>query len=700
MFGSSKPLYQFLGRQSTKLTIPVYQRNYDWKIEQCQRLLDDLISLTNKDNKDANHFFGCIVSMNLNKQEDLIIDGQQRITTVSLVLIAIYNLLNKEQQLSEDDTYTKNSIIKEYLLQPDSKDQKLKLQHIKKDQKAFESLFNQDSIPIKGSSITNNYNFFRNQLNEKTINELMEIFNAVRRLEIIHVELDKNDDDPQLIFESLNSTGLALNEGDKIRNYILMNLFDEQEKCFEDYWVPISELTHNDVGSFVRIYLGMVNKVTPKEEKVYEEFKVFFKNQNKERKEILKDLFYYSKLYNKLLDPSFEDKETSNCIDRLNRLETSVCRPFFLEVLELNEKGNLSDDDIKTIFLTIESFIVRRIICDVGTAALRALFLALHREIFNYDSSTNNYVEKLKYNLTHKRGVTRFPLDNEFIEKFQNKDIYTMSPKNKKYLLERFENGETKETNDIYKKFDDGEYSIDHIMPQQMSDAWKKELGNDCNRIHDQWLHKMSNLTITAYNSSYRNKSFNDKKNAENGYLYSHIHMNKEIAEFDKWDEDALIKRQQKLMEYAKDIWKYPETTFHPVAKPMDSFSLSEYIESEEDVTGTGKRPTSFTYMNQTHSCEAWSELLSSIMKILYAEDNNPIDKILFEGAESIPKSAHSLLKSITLEKDKCIRPYEFADGMYIDTNKSADTIIKFISKLFELYEIDPEDLTITLMPS
>lgn len=698
MQGHNKHLYEFLGRQSIKLTIPVYQRNYDWKIEQCQRLLEDLITLTDVENKDSNHFFGCIVSLNLNKQEDLIIDGQQRITTVSLLLIAIYTLLC-EQQLNEEDTFTKNYIIKEYLLQPDSKDQKLKLQHIKKDQKAYESLFKKDTMPIKGSSITNNYEFFLNQLKGKSIDELMSILNAYRRLDVIHVELDKNDDDPQLIFESLNSTGLALSEGDKIRNYILMNLLEDQNQYFEDYWVPISELTKNDVGSFVRTYLSMENKVIPKEANVYEVFKAFVKKSGKSRPEVLKDLYFYAKLYNKLLTSNLGDSETNQCVERLNRLETSVCRPFFLEILELNEKNNLSAEDIKSIFLTVESFIVRRMICDLATNNLNKIFLTLHRDIFNYDKSINDYVEKLKYNLTHRIGTNRFPNDDEFIEQFKKKDIYTMQAKNKKYLLERFENGGTKETHDdIFKKLDDGSYSIDHIMPQQLSYDWKRELGNEYNRIHEQWLHKIANLTITGYNSSYKNKSFSEKKNTENGYLNSGIRMNNFIAKFEKWDEAALEQRQDELMKLAKDtIWKFPETSFHIAANPTDSFTLSEYVESEEDVTG--RKVVEYTYMGKEYPCKSWADLLYLLLTQIYKEDNSKIDYLLLEDQDDISKSSSGLLNYISLDEKKFYRGRKFADDMYVNVNQSAESILRCLSRLFEIYDLDPENLIITLKP-
>lgn len=699
MQGSSKPLVQLLGRLSNKLSIPVYQRNYDWKPEQCKRLLDDLNSLTMKDNQDVNHFFGCIVSMNLNKQEDIIIDGQQRITTVSLILLAIYNLLNKDQKLNEDDTYTKNSILKEYLLQPYTKDQKLKLQHIKKDQKAYESLFNSNLTPIKGSIITNNYVFFLNELNNKSIEQLFDVFKAVSRLEIVHVELDRNHDDPQLIFESLNSTGLALNEGDKIRNYILMNLLEDQNKYFEDYWVPISENTNNDVGSFVRVYLSMVNKVIPKEDHVYEDFKVYVNKSGKNRPEILKDLYYFAKLYHKLITATLGDTETNQCLERLNRLETSVCRPFFLEVLALNDNGSLTSDDIKTILFTVESYIVRRLVCDLATNNLNKIFLTLHREIFNYDKSIENYTEKFKYNLLNRLGANRFPNDFEFIEKFEDKDIYTMQAKNKKYLLERFENGGTKETHeDIYKKLDDGVYSIDHIMPQQLSDEWKKELGKEYDRIYEQWLHKIANLTITGYNSSYRNKSFNEKKNAENGYLNSGIRMNTFICKFEKWDEDALQQRQEELMKIAKNtLWKYPVSTFKPASNPTDSFSLYEYKESEEDITG--RKISGYTYMGNDHPCKSWADLLFSILTDVYSEDSSKIDVLLLDDQEDSRKLDNGLLNYLSLEKEKFHRPRKFAEGMYVNVNQSSESILRCLIRLFDMYGLEPENLIITLRP-
>ena len=304
-----------------------------------------------------------------------------------------------------------------------------------------------------------------------------------------------------MIFESLNSTGLDLSEGDKIRNYILMGLpKQKQDEYYEKYWNCIEKCTKYDVSSFIRDYLSVKQLVIPSQKKVYINFKKYVEDSSLKIIEILEDLLSYAKRYNILLCGKTSSKELNSCINRLNRLETTVTRPFFLEVLRLYDENQINLNEVTEAFSITESYLFRRTICDLPTNALNKIFLLLNREIMRYDGTDSNYIEKLKFALLSKKDRARFPNDDDFSLMFTEKPIYQMNSKNKIYILERLENFGTLEDKDIYRHYDEGEYSIEHIMPQHLTPAWIKELGDSYEEIHDTWLHRIANLTLTAYN--------------------------------------------------------------------------------------------------------------------------------------------------------------------------------------------------------
>mgnify|MGYP000426529991 FL=1 len=540
MKGSETKLIKYMEGADKRFVIPVYQRNYDWKIENCKQLFDDLIKIIRNGRK--SHFFGSIVSTynpDGDYEEHQIIDGQQRLTTVSLLLLAMYNLI-KQGKAVPNDKRLGDRIFEDYLVdkyQPE--ETRIKLKPIKNDRKAFGKLFDDEEEHIGGSNLTTNYNYFYERIQKEEI-AIDELFQAIRSLEIIHIRLD-NEDNSQLIFESLNSTGLDLSEGDKIRNYMLMGLpTKQQETYYEKYWNKIEENTNYQVDLFVRDYLSIKQQATPSLNKIYFTFKEYVEDGGIETEILLIDLLDYARLYKVLITASIGDKRLASCIYRLNRLETTVTRPFFLEVLRLNKETVLSMNEVVEVFLATENYLFRRTICELPTNQLNKIFLLLHKEVVRYDGTTDNYVEKLKYALISKKERARFPEDVEFVEAFGNKQIYSMNAKNKMYILERFENFGTAEDKDVYRHFDDGDYSIEHIMPQTLIPAWAESLGEDYERIQEVWLHRMANLTLTAYNSRYSNNSFVEKRDMANGFKDSGIRMNHWIASQAEWGEKEL----------------------------------------------------------------------------------------------------------------------------------------------------------------
>lgn len=684
MKGTECKFIKYMEGADKRFVIPVYQRNYDWKTENCKQLYDDLVKIIKEHRK--SHFFGSLVSVynpDGHNEEFLIIDGQQRLTTVSLLFLAMYNLIDKGIIVSETANL-KQRIFEEYLVDKwKPEDTRIKLKPVKNDQKAFGKLFSDSTEHIRESNLTVNYDYFYDRIQKQEIT-IDQLYDAICCLEIINIRLDR-DDNPQLIFESLNSTGLDLSEGDKIRNFILMGLPPkEQEVYYEKYWNKIEVCTKYDVSAFIRDYLSVKQQIIPQQKKIYINFKEFVELGKIETESLLVEMLAYAKRYQILLDGKSGSAVLDTCIDRLNRLETTVTRPYFLEVLRLYSENKLTLAQVTEIFLTMENYLFRRTMCDLPTNALNKIFLMLHREIVRYDGTEDNYVEKLKYALLSKKERARFPDDEEFKAAFAERPVYLMNSKNKTYILERFENFGTSEDKDVYRHCDDGTYSIEHIMPQHLTPVWQKELGDDYEQIHKLWLHRMANLTLTAYNSKYSNSSFTEKKTMQNGFDDSGIRMNTWIAKKDKWTLKEIEERNEHLMGRALMIWARPTTAFKPVEKQLDSCTL------EDDEILSGRLIARFSYKNTEQPVTSWVEMYQKVLKILYAEDKTIITKLAVSSEDNI--ALHFSMNPTEFTKN-----VEIGDGIFVWTNTNTQSKLSVLKRIFKLYGADPSDLVFYL---
>ena len=688
MKGSETKLLEYMEGAKKRFVIPVYQRNYDWKTENCKQLYDDLVKVVRNHRK--SHFFGSIVSSyqpNGRYTEYLVIDGQQRLTTVSLLLLAMYTLIKEGKVTPQTETMAQE-IFEDYLVdkhQP--KETRVKLKPVKNDRSAFEKLFDIDEEKDKQSNLTYNYEYFYNRIQKEEIS-IEDLYDALFALEIINIELTP-DDDPQLIFESLNSTGMALSEGDKIRNYILMGLPAAlQNDYYEKYWNKIELCTNYDVSMFVRDYLSVKQQAIPSMSRVYVTFKAFVEENKLETEELLKDLLDYAKWYEILLKAKTEDKKLNACIYRLNRLETTITRPFFLEVLRMMAKGSpaLSLQDAREVFLLTENYLFRRSICDLPTNALNKIFLMLHREIIRYDGTEADYLEKFKYALLSKPERGRFPSNDEFSESMGTRQIYLMNIKNKAYILERFENYGIDEDKDIYRHLDEGTYSIEHIMPQHLTPQWVSALGKDYEDIHETWLHRLANLTLTAYNSKYSNNSFSDKRDMDKGFRQSGLRMNTWIAQQEKWTLAELEERCEMLVSRALTIWPMPETSYQPAEKQLDSYTL------EDDVDLSGREIVRFGYKNTEQPVDSWITMMAQILKILHAEDKSVLAHLAHTD------NPDDELNDYISDNPADLRgALEIDQNIYLERNTSTSTKLSVLKKFFKAYGQNPEELVFYL---
>jgi uncharacterized protein with ParB-like and HNH nuclease domain len=690
MKGSETKMLMFMEGANNRYVIPVYQRKYDWKIENCKQLYEDLrkIVLFNR----PSHFFGSIVSSvvpNGPKIEYHIIDGQQRLTTVSLLLLAMHNLI-KTNKIACDNPTLSEQIYESYLISKWAKpEDRIKLKSVKADLPALEALYSSEEDHIKGSNLTINYSFFCDMLLRQDV-PVEQLFEAIGKLEIISITLDYGDN-AQLIFESLNSTGLALQEGDKIRNYMLMGLTPkDQEEYYNNFWARIERNTRNDVSSFVRDYLSIKQLMTPNIDHVYTAFKKYVEGQNLPANLVFEDLLEYSRFYEKLLSckSALHSQQLDDCLYRMKRLEIVVTRPFFMEVLRLNKADKLAVQEVVSVFRIIENYLFRRNICEVPTNALNKIFLNLNKEIVRYDNSTANYVDKLIYALKSKKESGRFPDDEEFAQELATKQVYLMRGKYKAYMFERFENYGTVETKDVYTHLDNNVYSIEHIMPQNPNNTWVQELGEDAETIHSTWLHRLANLTLTGYNSNLSNSPFSDKRDAPvYGYKASGIRMNQKIAQKASWGLPELEERSKEMVDLALQIWDFPKTAFQPAEKEYDSFALDD-----EDANFTGRDLVKYSFQNVEQPVQSWADMLEHIIKYLHQQDKSVLSAIAYNGGE-----ANDLAVYVSTTEKGLRSAIKVDDDLYFEKGTSTASKINTLRRLFALYGVDPMDLVFYL---
>ena len=689
MNGQSTTVVRFMEGADKRFVIPVYQRKYDWNYSNCQQLFDDLMSIIA--NNRQSHFLGSIVTevvTNSARIEYNIIDGQQRLTTFSLLLLAMKNLV-EERKVDADEDLAK-LINTTYLIDTWTKSPKdqIKLRLNEADMTAYSKLFGDKEEYVADSNVTANYNFLYDMILSSGV-AMQDLLIAVKKLEIVQIALDENDN-AQLIFESINSTGLDLTEGDKIRNYILMGLpVRQQTAYYNDYWKKIEEYTNNDVSNFVRNYLCIKDQSIPNINHVYFAFKTFAKRGEMSLQDLLVDMLKYAKLYSRLIN--CESKlglgKLDDLLYRLKRLDIVVTYPFLMEVLRLNQEDKISSDDVYKVFSIVENYIFRRTICEVPTNMLNKIFLTLNRDILRLDGTSNDYVDKLSYILTSKIENSRFPNDEEFKTALANRQIFMMSGKNKAYIFERFENSGTVETKDVYAHLDKKLYSIEHIMPQTLSDKWKEDLGPNYQDIHEKWVHRLANLTLTGYNSELSNSPFDEKRDTPTwGYKNSGIRMNQMIAQEPSWGPDALQRREDRMVEKALTIWSYPRSSYS-----LREDGIRTYTLEDEEIIFRGSSITKYSYLGQDVNVKSWVDMLEGMLKLFYEEDKSKLVMVVYSG--SISYLSHYINK----DGEGYRKPLKIAGNIFIEANTDTLTKIKMLRAVFELYEKEPRDLVFYL---
>ncbi|WQV01493.1 DUF262 and DUF1524 domain-containing protein [Helicobacter pylori] len=546
-------LLDFISKsQERQFVIPIYQRLYSWEKKQCEQLWDDIIKAGENDKMNG-HFIGSILYVrddDTHSSPLLIIDGQQRLTTITLLLIALRNHLSEEVEILG---FSRKKIENRYLINRDEDgDKKFRLILSESDKDTLLSLI--DGSRRKPSEpsekIMENFKLFEELINKNT-NKLEAIFKGLEKLLIIEISLKKGKDDPQLIFESMNSKGVDLTQTDLIRNYIIMETEVEKQECFyKKYWRAMEEdFKQNETlfNKFVRHYLTIKIGKAPKEKEVYEKFKNYQQEKGIETEDLLKDLQKYCGYFCQIAFKKEEHKDLNKALSLLVDLEMDVVYPLLLELYSDYKDGVLSKQDFIRIIALTESYICRRAVCGLGSNGLNQLFASFIKTIDK--SQYLKSVEERFGSLTRDR---RFPNDDEFKELFIKIDFYHF--KKNKYFFERLENFDTKEPVNTEK------CTIEHVMPQKLIPEWEEDLGENFETIHEKYLHTIGNLTLTGYNSDYSNKSFQEKRDRENGFKQSSLKLNQGLKNLEVFGEKEILDRASDLANLALKIWVSPKT--------------------------------------------------------------------------------------------------------------------------------------------
>ena len=566
MKASPIQLNKFLQKQDTQFVIPIYQRNYDWSEEQCKQLLEDIIEVGRSPKDEAKvHFIGSIVYVCNDEyttdeiEQYVIIDGQQRITTITLLLIALYH-----QAERLEDNRLAETIYEYYLINKNADDDsyKVKLKATENNERDLHYLLNKIPIPDSAySNIKNNYNFFAKHITEDN-REI--IYDGFKRLLFVEIRLERGKDNAQKIFESLNSTGLDLSQADLIRNYILMGLEpSEQTRLYNQYWAIIESNTKHEgvsyVSDFIRDYLTIKMGDIPNKNKVYSTFKKEFKlDKLNELENMLLSLRTFSEIYKLFISPDYiEDRDIKDEISYIKYIEINVSYPFLLQVIDDYNKDIINKDILLRILRFVQSYACRRFIVDLPTNALNKIFMNLYRQIDKSD-----YEKSLYYYVLTRSGKVRMPSNNEIFNYLSDKDLYNAKSKMKLYILERLENFENKEKVAIIGNSD---ITIEHIFPQKPDLKWRTEISeNEYKIFSEKYIHTIGNLTLSGNNGALGNKSFQEKKymnkdNGEQGYSYSRLWLNRSLNDIDEWNISNYKRRTETLIARFLQIWSIPQ---------------------------------------------------------------------------------------------------------------------------------------------
>jgi uncharacterized protein with ParB-like and HNH nuclease domain/alkylated DNA nucleotide flippase Atl1 len=562
-------------KKAHRFVVPIYQRVYSWDLAECEQLWEDILRAGRRERL-ANHFTGSIVYIEsdegtrTSREPDLIIDGQQRVTTVTLLLAALAARLDELPPDGNEpaDGFSPRKIRGIYLTNEyESGDAYFKLILTQADKEALKAVIRGGTIPESGSRVRTNFDFFVEKLRAASVEELVTVCSGLDKLVVVDVKLTRGADDPQLVFESMNATGKKLSQADLIRNFVLMDVPPvEQERLYESRWFPMESLFRDEpwrFDQFVRHFLTVKTGSIPRLGDIYDAFKTYASEQfeaDATRASLVEELAHYARWFAAMALGAESDPALAQRFTDLDQL-TDVVYPLQLRLYADYVSGALPRDEFLRILDAVISYIFRRAVCRIPTNSLNKTFATIASVI---DHAT--YAESITARLLTLPDYRRFPTDEEFIEALTAADMYNF--KRRAYLFRMLENRGRKEQVSI------AEYTIEHIMPQNANRAWQVALGPDWQSTHDRFLHTLGNLTLTGYNPEYSDRPFEQKRDMEGGFKDSPLRLNSGLGQLPAWGAAQIQERARRLAASAVEVWSRPT---------IDSNTLANYRRGFEE---------------------------------------------------------------------------------------------------------------------
>jgi uncharacterized protein with ParB-like and HNH nuclease domain len=638
--------------------VPLFQRPYKWEKKHWDELWNDLMELYEDEEQgelDWNHFIGSMVTMPTVSVPEgiakyMLIDGQQRLTTLFILLTLIRD---KARKNPEQKTLSEK-INELYLINKFSEgNDYYKLMPTQVDRQAYKKIIQSEELDGGDDRIIQAYHHFEKRISSTGVQLDMLSKVITDRLMAVSIVLDK-DDNPYLVFESLNAKGEPLEQADLIRNHFFMKIpVNKQENVYKDLWLPMQTTLKDDLTNFIRHFL-MKDGASVKEDAVYMHLKKQTNNLDTENVlEYLKELVRYAGYYAKILDPSREDNLLiSRGLKRLNRFDVKTAYPFLLNCYEAYSQKLLTPNEFTQVINVIENFIIRRYICGVATNQLNKIFPGLFAQAVKHDKGllegTKAYLQTRKY-----------PLDDTFHHQLQTMALYGSGDRlsRAKLILETIE-----ESYGHKEVVDADNLTIEHVMPQTLSEWWMNYLGDDAEVIHELYLHNLGNLTLTAYNSELYNHPYPKKQSR---FKDSHLEMNKYFEKTEKWDKEAIEKRAELLADTAVIAWPY----------------FGSKIKTIITDKGTGSKPVRLTILGQEFTVESWRDVLEETLNAIYDLDSDILDTI----ATNYPNL-------INEDKDKLRTWRQLKNGKYVETNMSAQYSKLYCNRAISMADLSDDD--------
>ncbi|MBE2906715.1 DUF262 domain-containing protein [Anoxybacillus flavithermus] len=630
--------------------LPLFQRSYSWDKKEWEVLWDDLVDLCETENP-RDHFIGSIVSMPTSSVPEgvskfLLIDGQQRLTTIFIILTLLRDLAKLSGNIELADEINNTLIVNPYKKDSDY----FKLLPTQVDRSAYKKMVLSEIEQNDDSQIYKAYQYFERKIKQSHI-DISRLKSVIsNRLSIVSIVLDP-DDNPYLVFESLNAKGRPLTQADLIRNFFFMRIHvQDQEVIYNKYWRPMQYSLGENLTEFIRHYL-MKDGLYVKQNEIY-----FFVKEIASENDILeyiKNMYVFSTHYEKLLSPDKEsNREIQMALNRLNRMEATTVYPFLLNCYDDYYRGQISDTQFVEVISIIENFLVRRFVCNVPTNQLNKIFNSLYKN--TKDDIFDNFIKLLKNHLQSKN----YPKDNEFFNRLIDAKLYGSGERGRKtkLILESIE-----EFFEHKEQVDFDNLTIEHIMPQTLTQSWQEYLGEEWQLVHDLYLHTLGNLTLTGYNSELSNDDFDIKKEKLKA---SHLEINKYFEKVTSWKKEDIEQRAKHLAEICLKIWPY--------------FG-NERTDAGVRVTGTN--PKELYILGQQFEVHSWRDVLENTMNTIADLEPEKFEQLMVQFPRLVGRDP---------KKFRAIR--QLKNEAYIEVNLSAQSIQRFCVQAIEAVELTTDD--------